>query len=153
MKNVKVLLRESVDDLGEIGDVIQVAPGFARNYLFPFKKAIEATPENVKMMDRKRQRHLADVAARESEITAKLEALGQVKVVAKEKADGSGSLYGSVGAARIAELLTAAGHPTNEKDVRLDEPIKSLGTHEVPIHVFGEHYAGIQIVVEADATA
>jgi len=153
MKNVKVLLRENVDDLGEIGEVIRVAPGFARNYLFPFKKAIEATPENVKMMERKRQRHLAELQARESEISAKIEALGKVKLLAKEKADESGSLYGSVGAARIAELLAAAGYPTEEKDVRLDEPIKSLGTHEVPIHVFGEHYAGIQIVVESDTSA
>ena len=68
----------------------------------------------------------------------------------EEKADETGSLYGSVGAGRIAELLSAAGHATDEKDVRLDEPIKSVGTHEVPIHIFGEHYAGIRVMVEAE---
>lgn len=150
MKNVKILLRENVDDLGLIGDVVSVAPGYARNYLFPRRIAVEATPENVKMMERRRQRYEAAVVAQEAEVSSKLEALGQVKLSTKEKADDTGTLYGSVGAHRIAELLAAAGHPIDEKDVRLDEPIKSTGSHEVPIHVHGEHYAGIQIVVEAE---
>lgn len=150
MKNVKVLLRESVEDLGILGDVVSVAPGYARNYLFPRRMAVEATPENVKMMERRRVRHLAAEAAQEAEIGAKLESLGQLKLSTREKADDTGTLYGSVGAHKIAELMTGAGFPTDEKDVRLDEPIKSLGTHEVPIHVHGEHYAGIQIVVEPE---
>ena len=150
MKNVKILLRENVDDLGLIGDVVSVAPGYARNYLFPRKIAVEATPENVKMMERRRTRYEAAVAAQEADISSKIESLGQLMLETKEKADDTGTLYGSVGAHRIAELLTAAGHPTDEKDVRLDEPIKSLGTHEVPIHIHGEHYAGIQVVVQAE---
>ena len=148
MKTVKILLRENVDELGTIGDVVSVAPGYARNYLFPRRMAVEATPENVKMMERRRRRYEAAVVAQEAEVSAKLESLGQLKLVTKEKADDTGTLYGSVGAHRIAELLTAAGHPTDERNVRLDEPIKSLGAHEVPIHVHGEHYAGIQVVVE-----
>lgn len=150
MKNVKILLRENVNDLGMIGDVVTVAPGYARNYLFPRRIAVEATPENVKMMDRRRQRYEAAVVAQEADISSKIESLGLLKLTTKDKADDTGTLYGSVGAHRIAELLTKAGHPTDEKDVRLDEPIKSLGTHEVPIHVHGEHYAGIQVVVEAE---
>ena len=153
MKNMKVLLRENVADLGGIGEVVDVAAGYARNYLLPHRKAIEATPENVKMLERRRLRYLAEVEARESEISAKIESLGRLKLVATEKADETGSLYGSVGPARIAELLSSAGHPTEEKDVRLDDPIKSVGTHEIPIHIFGEHYAGIQVIVESDTSA
>ena len=67
MKNMKVLLRENVDDLGGIGEVVDVAAGYARNYLLPYRKAIEATPENVKMLERRRLRYLAEVEARESE--------------------------------------------------------------------------------------
>lgn len=148
MKNVKILLRENVDDLGMIGDVVSVAPGYARNYLFPSRSAVEATPENVKMMERRRVRYEASMVAQEAEISAKIESLGNLTLSTKEKADETGTLYGSVGAQKIAELLTAAGHPTAEKDVRIDEPIKAVGTHEVPIHIRGEHYAGIQVVVQ-----
>ena len=150
MKQVKVLLRENVSDLGMVGDVITVAAGYARNYLLPYRYAVDATAENVKMMERRRQRMIAEDVARETDIAEKIASLGKLKLVTREKADSSGSLYGSVGANRIAELLTENGHPTDEKAVRLDEPIKSVGTHEVPVHIFGEHYAGIQVVVEAE---
>ncbi len=149
MKNVKVLLRENVRDLGMIGEVVTVARGYARNYLLPHRMAVEATPENAKIMERRRARYEAELVAREADISAKIESLGRLKVTTSEKSDETGTLYGSVGAARIAELLTAAGHPTDERDVRVDEAIKSVGTYEIPVHIFGEHYAGIQLIVEA----
>ena len=104
------------------------------------------------MMERRRVRVEAERAAQEAELGAKVESLGNLVLRTTETADDSGTLYGSVGATRIAELLTEAGHPTADKDVRLDEPIKTVGTHEVPVHIFGAHYAGIQIVVEASAS-
>lgn len=152
MKNIHVLLRENVQPLGGIGEVVRVRPGYARNYLFPRKLAVEATPENVRLMERKRVRVEAEDKAREAEISARIEALGKITLSVIEKADSSGTLYGSVGAAVIVRLLAKAGVQADEKDIRLEEPIKSVGTHEIPIHVYGEHYAGIQIVVEAEAT-
>jgi len=152
MKNLKVLLRENVSPLGMIGDVVRVRPGYARNYLFPYKLAVDATADNVKLMERRRVRFEAEEKEREAQISARIEALGKITLSVVEKADATGSLYGSVGAATIARLLAKAGVPTDEKDVRLEEPIKSVGTHEVPIHVYGEHYAGIQIVVEAEVS-
>ena len=149
MKNVKVLLRENVTDLGLIGDVVTVAPGYARNYLLPHRIAVDATEENIKMMARRRERYEAEIQAREAEISSQIETLGKLMLEVTEKADDTGTLYGSVGAATIARLLGEAGHPLEEKNVRLDEPIKSVGTHEVPIHIHGEHYVGIQIVVRA----
>jgi large subunit ribosomal protein L9 len=151
MKNLKVLLRENVDPLGKIGEVVRVRPGYARNYLIPRRLAVDATAENVRLMERRRVRFEVEEKEREAQITARMEALGKITLSVVEKADATGSLYGSVGAAAIARLLAKAGVPTDEKDVRLEEPIKSVGTHEVPIHVYGEHYAGIQIVVEAEA--
>ena len=149
MANVKILLRENVQDLGLIGDVVEVAPGYARNFLLPRKLAVAATSENIRAMERRRARWEAEEAARQADIQTKIEALGRVKLETTEKADDTGSLYGSVGAAVIATLLSEAGFPTEEKAVRLDEPIKSVGTHEVPVHIHGEHYAGIQVVVHA----
>ncbi len=152
MKNLQVLLRESVPSLGQIGEVVRVRQGYARNYLFPHKLAVDATPENVKLMERKRVRVEAEEQAREAQISARIEALGKITLSVIEKADSSGTLYGSVGAATIVKLLAKAGVQAEEKDIRLEEPIKSVGTHEIPIHVWGEHYAGIQIVVEAEAS-
>lgn len=150
MKNLKLLLRENVPSLGHIGEVVKVRQGYARNYLMPRKLAVEATPENVKTMERRRVRYEAEEKDREAQISARIETLGMITLSVTEKADASGTLYGSVGAATIVKLLAKAGVVTEEKDIRLEEPIKSVGTHEIPIHVYGEHYAGIQIVVEAE---
>ncbi|MSR63641.1 MAG: 50S ribosomal protein L9 [Planctomycetes bacterium] len=149
MKNLHLLLRENVPFLGSIGEVVRVRSGYARNYLLPLKLAVDATPENVRLMERKRVRLAADEKAREAQINARLEALGKITLSVVEKADASGTLYGSVGPGTIVKLLAKAGVQVEEKDIRLEEPIKSVGSHEVPIHVWGEHYAGIQIVVEA----
>ena len=151
MKNLHVLLRENVSSLGRIGEVVRVRQGYARNYLFPRKLATDATPENVRLMERKRARVEVEEKNREAEITARIEALGKIMLSVVEKADASGTLYGSVGPATIVKLLAKKGVEVAEKDIRLEEHIKSVGTHEIPIHVWGEHYAGIQIVVEAEA--
>jgi large subunit ribosomal protein L9 len=149
-KSINVLLRENVEHLGRIGDVVRVKPGFWRNYLLPRSLALTATPDNVRSMERRRVRWEAEEVAREAEISARIAALGNVRLVTREKADETGSLYGSVNAATIARLLREAGFAMDEKHVRLEEPIKTIGTHEVPIHVHGEHYAGIQVVVEVE---
>jgi len=151
MKNLHVLLRENVPALGRIGEVVRVQPGYARNYLMPRKLAVEATPDNVRLMERKRSRVEAEEKQREADISARIEALGKITLSVVEKADATGTLYGSVGPALIVKLLSKAGVSAEEKDIRLEEPIKSVGTHEIPIHVYGEHYASVQIVVEAEA--
>jgi large subunit ribosomal protein L9 len=151
MKNLHLLLREDVPALGRIGEIVRVRQGYARNYLLPRKLAVEATSENVRAMEKKRARVEAEEQEREAHITARIEALGKITLSVVEKADASGTLYGSVGPLAIVKLLAKAGVELEEKDIRLEEPIKSVGTHEVPIHVYGEHYAGIQVVVEAEA--
>jgi len=152
MKNLHLLLREDVPSLGRIGEIVRVRQGYARNYLLPRKLAVEATPENVRAMEKKRARVEAEEKDREAQISARIEALGKITLSVVEKADASGTLYGSVGPAAIVKLLAKAGVTLEEKDIRLEEHIKSVGTHEVPIHIYGEHYAGIQVVVEAEAS-
>jgi len=147
MANVKILLRENVQDLGLIGDVVEVAPGYARNFLLPRKLAVAATSENVRAMERRRARWDAEQAARAADIQVRIDALAAAQLETTEKADETGSLYGSVGIATIARLLNEAGHPTEEKDVRLPEPIKSVGTHAVAVHVHGDQHATVQVTV------
>ena len=147
----EVLLRENVKELGRCGDVIRVAPGYARNYLLPRRIAVAATEDNKRAMQRRRAVLDAEEAQRDAEIQSRVAALSGVVVKTSGKADEGGRLYGSVNAANVAALLAAAGHAIEEKAIRLDAPIKQVGTHAVKVHVHGEHLAEIQVVVEADA--
>jgi large subunit ribosomal protein L9 len=151
MKNTQVLLRETVKDLGKVGDVVMVRTGFARNYLVPRGLAVEASHDNIEMMKRRRARYDAEEQVRQAQVDARVAALAEVMVKTTEKADEGGHLYGSVNAAAVARLLTSAGHPTDERDVRLSEPIKTVGTHSVLIHVHGDSMGAITVVVEPSA--
>jgi len=153
-RQVEVLLREHVENLGRCGDVVRVTPGYARNFLMPRKLATAATEENKKQIARRAARLAAEEAARIGEITSAVEALSQLSVTTSMKADEGGHLYGSVNAATVAELCAATGSAVEEKDVRLDGgPLKVVGEHKVRIHVHGDHYAEITVVVEAEAEA
>ena len=149
---VEVLLREHVVNLGRCGDVVQVAPGYARNYLLPRKLAIQATEDNKRAMLRRRSQLDTDEARKAQETLARVETLSGVVLMTAGRADEAGHLYGSVNAARISELLAAAGHAVLESDVRLAGPIKTVGTHAVRIHVHGETFAEIRVEVEAEAS-
>lgn len=150
---VEVLLREHVSNLGRCGDVVQVASGYARNYLLPRKLAIQATDDNKRAMMRRRARLDADEARKAQETLARVETLSGVVLKTSGRADEAGHLFGSVNAARIAELLAAAGHAVLVDDVRLESPLKTVGTHTVRIHVHGETFGEIRVEVEAEASA
>src|SRR5262245_56402055 len=113
---VEVLLREHVSNLGRCGDVVQVAPGYARNYLLPRKLAIQATDDNKRAMLRRRARLDAEEAKKAKETLARVETLAAVVLKTSGKADETGHLFGSVNAARISELLAEAGHAVLEDD-------------------------------------
>lgn len=147
MKNTQILLRETIKDLGIVGEVVSVAPGYARNYLLPRAKAVDATPENIKMFERRKVRYQAEMAQQEADIKKRIELLSKIELSVKEKADGAGTLYGSVSPAAIAKLLSDTGHKTEEKAIRLADPIKKVGTHDVPVHIHGEYFATIKLTV------
>ncbi len=153
MKTVKLLLRENVKDLGKCGDVVKVAAGYARNYLVPQRIAVVASEDNIKLMARRREKLDAQEAAHAAEVATRVEALEALQLKTAETADENGHLYGSVNAATIVRLLGEAGHGYEEKDVRLAEPIKTVGTHAVPIHVHGDATANVTVEVEAAAQA
>lgn len=153
-QKVEVLLRENLKNLGKCGDVVRVPPGYARNYLIPRKLATAASDEQKRLMARRRIRLDAEEAKRDAEIEARAAKLQGIALATSSKADEGGHLYGSVSAANIVELLHKAGHgAVTEKDVRLDTPIKAVGAHTVKLHVFGDRYVDVQVVVTADAPA
>ncbi len=149
MKNMEVLLREHVEGLGRCGEVVRVAPGYARNYLLPKRYAVPATEDNKRQVARRATRLAIEDAARTAELEQVVATLSQLSVDIRQKADENGHLYGSVSAALVAELCTAAGFPVGEKAVHLEAPIKAVGEHRVQVHVHGEHYAEVRVVVVA----
>jgi large subunit ribosomal protein L9 len=127
---VEVILLERVEKLGQMGQVVKVRPGFARNYLLPQKKALRATKENLAYFEKQRVQLEAQNLARRSEaeeVAAKLEG---VSVVIIRQAGESGQLYGSVTARDVATAITQAGFTVGRGQVVLDKAIKTLGLHK-----------------------
>ena len=150
-KHLEVLLRDHVHALGECGDVVRVRSGYARNYLVPYGLATEATAENKKLMDRRRVKLDAIAVVKTAEMDAWIAKLSAVALSTTERADAEGHLFGSVNAASIVALLGAAGHTVEEKNVRLEAPLKTVGEHTVKIHVHGDRFAEIRVNVVASA--
>jgi large subunit ribosomal protein L9 len=128
---VEVILLERVEKLGQMGQIVNVKPGYARNYLLPQKKALRATKENLAYFESRRAQLEAVNLQRRTEaaeIGAKMEGLS---VVIVRQAGESGQLYGSVSARDIAQAVTEAGFTIEKRQVVLERPIKSLGLHPV----------------------
>jgi len=135
---VDLVLLERVEKLGQMGQIVKVKPGFARNYLLPQKKALRATKENLAYFESQRAQLEANNLHRRSEATeigGKLEGLS---VVVVRQAGESGQLYGSVSARDIADAVTEAGFTIEKGQVVLERPIKSLGLHSVRISLHPE---------------
>ena len=130
---IELILLERVEKLGQMGQVVKVKPGYARNFLLPQKKALRATKENLAYFETQRAQLEASNLQRKAEATeigAKMEGLSVVLV---RQAGESGQLYGSVSARDIAEAVTEAGFTIERRQVVLDRPIKTLGLHPVRI--------------------
>jgi len=130
---VELILLERVEKLGQMGQVVKVKPGFARNYLLPQKKALRATKDNLAYFDTQRAQLEANNLQRKAEaieIGNKIEGLS---VVIVRQAGESGQLYGSVSARDIAEAVTQSGFTVEKRQVVLERPIKNLGLHSLKI--------------------
>jgi large subunit ribosomal protein L9 len=130
---VELILLERVEKLGQMGQVVIVKPGFARNYLLPQKKALRATKENLAYFERQRAQLEANNLQRRTEATEVAGKLEGLTVVIVRQAGESGQLYGSVSARDIAEAVTEAGFTIEKRQVVLDRPIKSLGLHPLRV--------------------
>src|SRR5215208_4916400 len=127
MAAVELVLLQRVENLGQMGDVVKVRPGYARNYLLPQKKAIRASKDNLARFEQQRAQLEAQNLKRREEAERVAERDGGLSVVIIRQAGESGSLYGSVSSRDIAEAPTAAGLTLSRQQVVLDQPIKTLG--------------------------
>jgi large subunit ribosomal protein L9 len=138
MAAVELILLQRVDKLGQMGDLVRVKPGFARNYLLPQKKALRASKENRAQFDQQRAQLEAQNIKRREEAERLAERVGGLTVVLIRQAGESGGLYGSVSTRDIAEGATAAGLTINRSQVILEHPIKTLGLTRVRVELHPE---------------
>ncbi len=133
-----VILLERIERLGQMGDVVKVKPGFARNYLLPRKKALRATKENLTVFSSRRAELEATNLKQKAEAEAVAAKAEGTKVVLLRQAGETGQLFGSVSSRDIAEALTAAGVKIDRTQVLLDRPIKELGLREIRVRLHPE---------------
>jgi len=148
---MKVILQKPVEKLGDPGDVVEVAAGYARNYLVPHGLAVRAEKGALKHAENLKRAHVSRQSKEKVEFEALASTLIASKVSIAARAGEEGKLFGSVTAADVAEAIAAqTGIAVDRKDVHLDEPIRSLGTHDVRVHLFPEVEPVLTIEVTAE---
>jgi large subunit ribosomal protein L9 len=148
---VEVILLERVEKLGQMGQVVKVRPGFARNFLLPQKKALRATKDNLTYFERQRTQLEAQNLVRRSEAEQVAKKLEGLSVVVVRQAGESGQLYGSVTARDVADAVTQAGFTVGRGQVVLDRAIKTLGLHKQRVVLHPE--VSVQISVNVAQSA
>ena len=133
-----VILLERIERLGQIGDVVKVKQGFARNFLLPTKKALRATAENKKRFEEQRAQIEANNLKRREEAEKIKDKVDGLKVVIIRQASETGILFGSVSSRDISDGVTKAGFTVDRRQVILDKPIKTLGLHDVRVALHPE---------------
>ncbi|MCX7973053.1 MAG: 50S ribosomal protein L9 [Candidatus Aminicenantes bacterium] len=149
---MKVLLKQDVDKLGHKGDIVEVAPGFGRNYLIPRRLAVEVTPQNIKQIEIERQALIKKIEKEKLSAKDLINRLNQVKLVFRRKAGEKDMIFGSVSAGDIKDELEKLGFTIEKKKILLEEPLRRLGHYTIPIKVYRDEKAEIQIEVAREET-
>ena len=144
---MKVILTEYVASLGTVGDEVDVARGYARNYLVPKKKAILATAKNRTLFERQRKQFEAELAKEQTKAEEIAETIRGAVVTLSGKVHEEDKLYGSVSTRDIAEQMSAQGFNVDKRMIMLSEPIKTLGSYIVPIRLHGDITSEITVKV------
>lgn len=144
---MKVILKEEVESLGQMGDLVQVADGYARNYLIPRNKAMEATLHNVRELEHQK-RVISDKtrkAKKEFEVLA--ERINALSITIPVQVGEEGKLFGSVTNKDVAEALSKEGIEIDKRKIQLEDPLKEVGSFTIPIQVFHEVTARLKLTL------
>ncbi len=148
---MKIILKKEVEKLGEIGDVLTVRDGYARNYLIPKGLAVRATEGMLKAIEIEKKQKAFKIE-RERKVARDLaESLERLLLNVKVKAGEEGRLYGTVTTQMIVDGLKAKGFDIDRKQITIDPPIKQVGKHEVAVKLYSDVVAKLQLEVEAEA--
>ena len=144
---IRVVLQESVANLGTSGDVVRVRPGFARNFLIPRGLAAPATPANLARIDEIKRQAAARIERELGEAKTVAAELERTSVKLERAVGEERKMYGSVTSRDIEEAYAAVGLALDRKKIQLDEPIKELGLHEVKVRLHGDVDATLRVEV------
>jgi large subunit ribosomal protein L9 len=147
---MEVILREHVEHLGNRGEVVKVADGYARNYLLPRKLALLVTDGNKQQIEREKVKFDAKEAEEKKIADAMAERIAAVEIEIARRVGETHALYGSVTSADIAEALAAKGFDVDRRKLQLAEPIKQLGEVQVPIKLHRDVVAHVKVKVVAE---
>ena len=150
---MKLILREDVYNLGKSGEVVIVKDGYARNFLLPRNLAMLASQANVAQLEHEKKVIELRVAKTRGAAQAEAKKLEAVTVTVKRKMGDQEKLYGSVTSLDIAEGLAAAGHKVDRRMIHLKDPIKTVGSHEVELHLHRDVTAKIKVEVVGESQA
>jgi large subunit ribosomal protein L9 len=150
---MKVLLTKTVESLGEAGELVNVSPGYARNFLFPRNLALEATPGAMKMAETYKVKAKARKDQATAEARETVSRLQETVITFNVTADDNGQLYGGIGGREIVQALSDKGFSFDRKQIMLDSHIKKTGEYQVDVKVFGELHGRITVKVESQGQA
>jgi large subunit ribosomal protein L9 len=144
---MEVILREDIEKVGSRGQVVKVAPGYARNFLLPKKLAVAATESNKKIVEQERQSHLRKEAKQKGEAEDLSKLLTGVSVTIAQKAGENDQLFGSVTSKDVGDALALKNYTIDRRKIHMDDPIKQLGEYKVPVRLHKDVTAEITVVV------
>ncbi len=144
---MKLILTESVRNLGNIGEIVEVSNGYGRNFLMLSKKAVPATPGNMKMLQGKMKRQLAQEAKTQEQASELAGIMEEVSLTAVVQVGEEDRMFGSVTQQNIADLLKEKGYEIDRRKIILNEPIKALGIYTIPIALHAHVEANVKLWV------
>jgi large subunit ribosomal protein L9 len=148
---MQIILQEDVEKLGNRGELVDVAAGYARNYLLPRKLGIEATPGNMKRLERMRVTFAKKEATEKGAAQTLADSLQGVSLTFARKAGENEQLFGSVTSADIADALEAQGYHIDRRKITLADPIKLVGEYEIPVKLHREITTNLKVAVTKEA--
>jgi large subunit ribosomal protein L9 len=147
---MQVILRQDIEKVGSRGEVVKVAPGYARNFLLPKKLAVAANESNKKIVEQERQSHLRKDAKEVGEAQDLSKLLNGVTVTIMQKAGENDQLFGSVTSKDVAEALVAKNYTIDRRKIQLDEPIRTLGEFKVAVRLHKDVTAEVTVIVSKE---
>ena len=144
---MEVILREDIEKLGHRGEIVKVAPGYARNFLLPKKLAVQANASNKKIVEQERDAYLRREAKAKNEAEDLGRMLAGVTITITQRAGEEGHLFGSVTSKDIADGLEKQNYTIDRRKIQLDEPIKNVGEYKVPVRLHREVTAEVTVNV------
>jgi len=148
---MKVILTKDLDNLGRAGALVDVKPGYGRNYLLPRNLAVLATAKNIRQLEHQKAGILARASKEKQNMTAMAQKLSAIEVKFTRRVGEQNKLFGSVTSKDVHEQLAAQGYQIERRQVHLPDPLKDLGTHEVEVKLHAEVTAKVKVTVEAEA--